>query len=120
VLLAGVGPERLQGYFQTAKFEALTDRTVTDPGKLRSLIDDARRSGYSAVEDELAYGVIAVAVPVFDQQRRVVASLNTSSHSRKITRTKLVRDRLAMLEKISRQISSDLASVPWLSLSAQV
>jgi IclR family pca regulon transcriptional regulator len=120
VLLAGVSPERLQGYFLAAKLEALTDRTVTDPGKLRTLIDDCRRSGYSAVEDELAYGVIAVAVPVFDQQRRVVAALNTSSHSRKITRTKLVRDRLAMLEKISGQISGDLASVPWLSLSAQV
>jgi IclR family pca regulon transcriptional regulator len=93
---------------------------VTDPAKLRALIEDCRRTGYSAVEDELAYGVIAVAVPVFDQQRRVVAALNSSSHSRKITKAKLVRERLTMLEKISQQISSDLSSVPWLSLSAQI
>ena len=120
VLLAGVGAERLQRYFQTAKFQALTDRTVTEPAKLRSLIDECRRGGYSAVQDELAYGVIALAVPVFDQQRRVVAALNTSSHSRKITKAKLVRDRLEMLEKISRQISADLSIVPWLALSAQI
>jgi hypothetical protein len=50
----------------------------------------------------------------------VVASLNTSSHTRKITKTKLVRDRLSMLQDVSRQISSDLATVPWLALSAQV
>ena len=120
VLLAGVSSERLQHYFQTAKLEALTERTVTDPQKLRALIEDCRRSGYSAVEDELAYGVIALAVPVLDHDGRVVAALNSSSHSRRITKTKLVRERLAMLQQASRQISADLATVPWLSLSAQI
>jgi len=120
VLLAGVGPERLQRYFATARLEALTERTVTEPGRLRTLIDDCRRTGYSVVEDELAYGVIALAVPVFDHRGRVVAALNTSSHSRKITKTQLLRDRLSMLQQVSRQISTDLATVPWLSLSAQV
>jgi IclR family pca regulon transcriptional regulator len=119
VLLAGVSAERLQHFFENAKLEALTERTVTDPEKLRSLIDDCRRCGYSAVEDELAYGVIALAVPVFDSRGRVVASLNSSSHSRRTTRAKLVRERLAMLQQVSRQISTDLATVPWLSLSAQ-
>ena len=120
VLLAGVSPERLQRYFESARLEALTERTVTDPLKLRALIEDARRNGYSAVEDELAYGVIALAVPVLDHRGRVVAALNSSSHSRRTTRTRLVRDRLAMLQQVSRQISADLATVPWLSLSAQV
>jgi IclR family pca regulon transcriptional regulator len=120
VLLAGVSPDRLQHYFQHARLEALTDRTVTDPRKLRSLIEDCRRAGYSAVEDELAYGVIALAVPVFDHRQRVVAALNSSSHTRRITRKKLIRERLAMLQQVSRQISTDLATVPWLSLSAQL
>ena len=98
----------------------MTDRTVVDPARLRQLIDDCRRSGYAAVEDELAYGVVALAVPVFDPNRRVVAALNTSSHSRKTPKTKLVRDRLAMLQEVSRQISADLAGVQILSLSAEV
>ncbi len=33
VLLAGVSPERLQHYFETAQLEALTERTVTDPAQ---------------------------------------------------------------------------------------
>ncbi len=119
VLLAGVSAERLEHYFGSARIEALTDCTVTEPATLRSLIEECRRSGYSVVEDELAYGVIALAVPVFDHRSRVVAALNTSSHSRRTTRAKLVRDRLAMLQQVSRQISKDLATVPWLSLSAQ-
>jgi len=120
VLLAGVSAERLKRYFQSANLAALTDRTVTDPARLAQLIDSARRSGYSVVEDELAYGVIALAVPVFDQQRRVVAALNTSSHSRRISKAKLVRERLKMLQQVSQQISADLATAPWLSLSAQI
>ena len=118
VLLAGLSEVRLQRYFETATLKALTDRTVTDPVKLRQIIEDCRRTGYSAVEDELAYGVVALAVPVFDQSGRVVASLNSSSHSRRITKSKLIRERFAMLQKVSREISAVLASVPGLSLSA--
>ncbi len=120
VLLAGLSPERLQNYFQTASFAALTDRTVCDPGELRALIEECRRLGYAAVQDELAYGVVALAVPVFDQRGRVVAALNTSSHSRKTTRTRLLKDRLGVLQELSRQISADLRAIPGLSLSAQV
>jgi IclR family pca regulon transcriptional regulator len=120
VLLAGLGPERLLRYFQAAKLEALTDRTVTDASRLRQVIEECRRCGYSAVEDELAYGVVALAVPLLDPYGRVVASLNTSSHSRRITKTRLVRERLGMLQELSRQISADLSGVPGLSLSAQI
>ena len=66
----------------------------------------------------MAYGVVALAVPVFDQFGRVVAALNSSSHSRRITKSKLIRERFTMLQQVSRQISADLASVPGLSLSA--
>jgi IclR family pca regulon transcriptional regulator len=120
VLLAGLAPERLEAYFRTQQFVALTDSTVTDPRKVRSLIDECRKAGYSAVEDELAYGVVAVAVPVHDQYGRTVASLNSSSHSRKVTKAKIVRERLAMLRQASRAISAELARVPGLSLSAQL
>jgi len=120
VLLAGLSQERLQRYFAAARFGALTDRTVTDHARLRQIVEDTRKNGYATVEDELAYGVVALAVPVLDQYGRVVAALNTSSHSRKITKTRLVRERLTMLQTVSRQISADLTSVPGLSLSAQL
>lgn len=119
VLLAGLSPERLQNYFDTAKLEALTDRTVCDPAQLRALIDDCRKCGYAAVADELAYGVVALAVPVLDVSGRVVAALNSSSHSGKTTRARLVRDRLSMLRQLSHRISADLRAIPGLSLSAQ-
>jgi IclR family transcriptional regulator, pca regulon regulatory protein len=118
VLLAGLGADNLRHYLDTATFAALTEHTVTEPAKLRQIIEECRRSGYSAVEDELAYGVVALAVPVFDQARRVVAAINTSSHSRRISKAKLVRERFAMLQQVSAQLSAELARIPGLSLSA--
>src|SRR5688500_1428636 len=59
VLLSGLGAERLERYFTAANFQKLTEHTVTDPKKLRRLIEQSRRDGYADVEDELAYGVVA-------------------------------------------------------------
>jgi IclR family pca regulon transcriptional regulator len=119
VLLAGLGPERLRAYFERATFTALTKHTITDPSKLMRRIDDARRAGYAAVEDELAYGVVAVAVPVFDASGQVVAALNSSSHSRKLSRVELARERVAMLAQVSAEISRELSRFPGLALSAE-
>ncbi len=120
VLLAGLSPSHLEEYFDGLRPVQLTNRTVTDPRQLRQLVEECRHCGYSAVEDELAYGVVALAVPVFDQSARVVAALNTSSHSRRISKAKLVRERFTMLKQLSREISADLAKVPGLSLSAHI
>jgi IclR family pca regulon transcriptional regulator len=119
VLLAGLSPERLDAYFARARLEALTDRTVTDRTRLEQIVAECRRTGYAAVEDELAYGVVAVAVPVTDPSGRVVAALNSSAHSKKLTKTQLVRERVPMLREISLQMSEELALVPGLALSAQ-
>jgi DNA-binding IclR family transcriptional regulator len=59
-------------------------------------------------------------VPVVDNAGRVVAALNSSGHSKKLTKARLVRDRLTMLRRTSSQISQELAHVPALSMSTQV
>jgi IclR family pca regulon transcriptional regulator len=119
VLLAGLDRERLDRYFAAARLEPLTEHTVVDRTRLERLIDECRRNGYSAVEDELAYGVVAVAVPVVDQSGRVVAALNSSGHSKKLGKAAMVRERLPMLREISRQIGLELARLPALALSTQ-
>jgi IclR family pca regulon transcriptional regulator len=119
VLLGGLNRQRLADYFDKVPLVRLTDRTVVERKKLESLVQEARKAGFAAVEDELAYGVVAVAVPVFDAAHRVVAALNSSSHSRKFTKARLVRERLPMLRQASAQISRELGRVPGLSLSVQ-
>lgn len=120
VLLAGLSPEKLAAYFANAKFEALTEKTITDRAELERIIAATRRNGYAVVEEELAQSVAALAVPVHDASGRVVAALNTSSHMRQTNGAALVSTRLPTLQRIAKAISAELASVPVLSLSAQV
>ncbi len=75
VLLAGLRTGAAASSISTRRSStALTEQDGHGPAKLRDLIEEARRNGYSAVADELAYGVIALAVPVFDHHGRVVAA----------------------------------------------
>jgi IclR family pca regulon transcriptional regulator len=120
VLLAGLTAERLAEYFSKAKLEKLTDKTVTDRSELEKLIANCSRDGYSIVEEELAHGVVALAVPVHDANGRVVAAFNSSTHSRHADGPTLMAERLPTMLRIAKSISAELASVPTLALSAQV
>jgi IclR family pca regulon transcriptional regulator len=120
VLLAGLTPETLTTYFANAKLESLTPKTVTSRTELERILADVRRNGYAVVEEELAIGVVSLAVPVYDNNGRVVAALNSSSHSRQITGAALVSSRLAALQRVSKAITAEMANIPGLALSAQV
>ncbi len=120
VLLAGLTPARLDRYFESARLEKLTEHTVVEPRRLRQLVDECRTKGHSAIEDELAYGVVAVAVPVYDQAGRVVAAVNSSGHSRRVHAPKLAKERLPLLREVSAKLTRELARGPGLALAAQL
>ena len=119
VLLAGLSAESLANYFATAKLESLTAKTVTNRAELERLIAECRRNGYSLVEEELATGVVSLAVPVVDNTGRVVAALNISTQSR-AGAAGLVAARLATLQRVSKAITAEMTNIPGLALSAQV
>jgi IclR family pca regulon transcriptional regulator len=120
VLLAGLTADRLAAYFDIAKLERFTERTVTDRATLQQQIETARRDGYSAVEEEVSPGVSSIAVPVHDGTGRVVASICTTVHAHEATAAQLVDRHLLTLREAGMAISAEVARVPGLSLSAQL
>lgn len=108
VLLAGLDSAALDAYFASAEFPALTDATVTSRKALRAEINAVRERGYSVVEDELAYGVIALAVAVHDRQGNIVAAVNSSGHSKETTRQAMVEQRLEGLRRVADEIEANL------------
>jgi IclR family pca regulon transcriptional regulator len=81
VMLAGLTPDELDAYLERTEPRSLTPYTCTDPQMLRTLIEQAKREGYALVADEIAVGIISIAVPVRDAKGRVVAAINISSQS---------------------------------------
>lgn len=65
VLLAHLPDETLEQYLADGPFTALTERTITEPARLRIELATARVRGYAVDDGEIAHGIHCVAVPLF-------------------------------------------------------
>ncbi|OPG07557.1 IclR family transcriptional regulator C-terminal domain-containing protein [Microbispora sp. GKU 823] len=107
VLLAGQPDQWLNGYLASAHLEPITDRTVTDPARLRALVDEARDQGWAIVDQEIDDGSRSIAVPVHDGSGHVVAALNVSMLAGRGT-AETMRDFLPAMRRAADQIEADL------------
>ncbi len=117
VLLAGLPAAALDAYLANARFEKLTDRTVTDRAQLRAIVAKARQDGFATAVDELDYGITALAVPVHDSDGNVVAALNSSGYSGRINIETMIAERLSALRESAARMSQALLSHPTLAHS---
>lgn len=104
-----------------APFQRFTERTVTDHPALADRLALIAERGYDSALDELDYGIVSVAVPIFGQSRgagkRVVASINCSTSTTRISQDELVRTRLPLLRRAAGEIEGSLKRWPALEAS---
>lgn len=118
VLLAFADADTQNRYLSTAPFKAMTDRTITTQEELLQSMKDTRRLGYCVAIDELDYGIASLAVPIFDGERNVVAAINTSGYSGRLSGDALITERLEQLLQSSRNIAAKLSQYPVLVKTA--
>ncbi|MCX9146100.1 IclR family transcriptional regulator domain-containing protein [Erythrobacter sp. WG] len=101
-----------------APFQRFTERTVTDRPALADRLHLIATRGYDSALDELDYGIVSVAVPIFGQERegrkRVIASINCSTSTTRISQDELVRTRLPLLRTAAGEIEGSLRRWPTL------
>lgn len=97
-----------------APFQRFTERTVTDRPSLGERFHLITERGYDSALDELDYGIVSVAVPVFGRDRRVIASINCSTSTTRISQDELVRTRLPLLRNAAGEIEAALKRWPTL------
>ncbi len=112
VLLAHQPDEAIERYLATAEFSKFTDKTVTSKSKLREILKRCRREGYAAIQDELDYGIVSVAVPVFDEAGDVLAAINCSTATTRVNQEDMVETRLPLLRLAARDIETELRRYP--------
>lgn len=111
VLLAGMPDAVLEALLEASALPALTERTVTDPHKLRREIDRVREQGYAVVDGELEPGLRSVAAPVHDRRGGVVAAVNVSTSATRDTVDHVVAEYLPRLLETCRAIDAELRLV---------
>ena len=109
VLLADLGPERLDEYFRKVALEPLTERTVTDPHRLREIIAEAGQRGWTLVDQEVEEGVRSLAVPIRSPEGRAEAALTVCSHAYRVSVERIMEEFLPLVLDTSRRITSELA-----------
>ena len=93
---------------KSVRIEPMTPSTITDLQALFDRIRDDHAQGFSIVDEELERGLRAIAVPIVDRQKEVVAALNLSTHATRTTRNEM-RDRfLPELRAAAAQIAAFL------------
>lgn len=112
VHLAGLPDQALTAYLDGVELHPLTHRTITDRALLAAEIERVRSDGYACVEDELAIGVVAIAVPVRDRVGRTAAAINCSAQSGDVTKQDLIRNNLPALLEIAGRMSTALPHFP--------
>ena len=111
VLLAGLSPAELESYLDGVTLDPLTPRTITDKSKLRSELEKVRRAGYSSTNGERELGILSVAAPIVDRTGAVIAAVNVSTNSGRVT-TAEMRERIQpQVTAVAKVISSELAFV---------
>jgi IclR family transcriptional regulator, pca regulon regulatory protein len=110
VLLAELPPAELDAYLARLRPVHRTARTVTDPDRLREILADARRQGWTMVDQELEDGVRSIATPLRGRGGRAVAALNCSTHAGRVGLRELRTEFVPALLATAAEIDARLAA----------
>jgi IclR family transcriptional regulator, pca regulon regulatory protein len=116
VLLAYSPDEEIDQYLKTADLQAYTSTTVTDPYALRAALAQVRADGYALVENELEDGLVALAVPVRDNDGNVIAAMNLCSYSLRTGPAELVSTGLPLLREAVAGVEAEARAAMQLSI----
>lgn len=111
VMLAAQEPEAMEAHLSRVEMVRHTSFTVVDEKRLRGILADVRRQGWAHSIQEYEEGVQSVAVPLHDRTGRVVAALNVSAPTSRVSPPDFLRQSLPVLRLAAQgidQISSSL------------
>lgn len=117
VLAAFLPEEARAELLRNAPLRRFTERTLTEPRALEDRFALVRERGYDSALDELDYGIVSIAIPLFDRNRRVLAAVNCSTSTTRISQDELVRTRLPLLREAAGEIEAALKQWPSLAAS---
>lgn len=112
VLMGYQSKDVIENYLHTAEFKPLTDKTVTSVTRLRAIFKKARKDAYATIQDELDYGIVSIAVPVFNEKNEALAAINCSTSTARASQQQMLKTRLPILIDAAKKIELELRRYP--------
>jgi IclR family pca regulon transcriptional regulator len=105
MLLAARGEARVRELYAHEPLVARTPRTITDLDDLLRALDEVARQGYALANEELEIGYRSISAPVFDRGGEVVAAINVSTATGRVSMAQLLDEMLPQLVETAGRIS---------------
>lgn len=74
-LALAYGDAEVRHWIDTLPLDRFTEHTITDRDTLKAEVDAVRRQGWANAPEEFVLGINAISAPIFDRDRRLVATL---------------------------------------------
>lgn len=116
-MVANMEKDDRAALLEAAPYERFTERTVTEGAAMAERLRNVAERGYDSALDELDYGIVSVAVPLFGRGRKVIGAINCSTSTTRISQDELVRTRLPLLREAAGEIEGALKRWPALEAS---
>jgi len=87
------------------ELKAYTPYTITDINRLKEVLIEIRENEYSINNQELEIGLRSAAAPIRDEKGEVIAAINISMSSARISSRELEEKFIPILIKITKQVS---------------
>lgn len=72
--------DELYEYINSLPLKNYTEKSITDRDELYKKLLDEKDLGYQLVEEELEEGLYAIAVPIYNSDDEIIATMNIASH----------------------------------------
>lgn len=80
LFMAAMSDEELREYISTLTLEQYTTKTITDPNELFNKIKSERNQPYQIIEEELENGLLAIATPIYDSNKKLLAGMTLGTY----------------------------------------
>jgi IclR family pca regulon transcriptional regulator len=104
-MLAHLPPSELEAYLEGIVLEPCTTNTLSDRKTLEDELALVRSRGFATNDEELEMGLRAVAAPIWNNNKRVVAALNITGSTISISPDRLVGELADAVRQTAGQIS---------------
>lgn len=110
-ILACLPNQHIEKFITDYGLPPVTERTITDPQKFLTELDQVRECGYAIDDEENEIGGRCIAVPVFDHTGQVTAAVSISAPTARLPMSD-VPQAGAMVRETAKAISRSLGYLP--------
>lgn len=104
VLLAHLGDDELDAYFERTQLTLYTEFTSIDEQKLRHILKRVKQDGYAIVEQEMALGLTGISIPIRTNKLDQLLALSVTVNPKYVHNTEIKRKYMPDMLELATQM----------------